>query len=90
MFFDTKLIAYAFILLGTMAAVAVEPTTAVDHVPYINKLLDRVPELFTAVVVLWLVFRFLEHSHAKVVTALDNVAKATTSLEEFLREKLKD
>lgn len=84
-----KIIAYGVVVFGTMAALAVEPSSpVVESIPYLDKLLDRVPELFTAVIVLWLVFRFLERSHAKVVAALDNLATATTSLEEFLRERL--
>ena len=83
-----KLGLYSIVILGTMGALAIEPSPAMNTIPYLSKLLDRAPELFTAVIILWLVFRFLEHTHAKVSTALNNLTEATRSLEEFLRVKL--
>ena len=83
-----RLSLYGIVIFGTMGALAIEPNPMMNTVPYLSKLIDRVPELFTAILILWLVFRFLEHTHTKVATALDSLCQATKSLEDFLRRNL--
>ena len=86
-----RLSAYCILVGMTVAAVAMENPPVVEHttqtVTFFNRLIDRVPEMGAAIIVLWLVFRFLEHTHEKVGKSLDGLSNSIQSLETFLRSR---